>query len=120
VTGTGPLGCVPSELAQRGRNGECAAELQQAAELFNPQLEQMLLQLNRKLGKDVFIAANTGKMHNNFVSNPQQFGTNYFSCPLCQGFTLWLQLCNRNLHCVSCYLKDNVVAIITFKTMLVQ
>ncbi|WVZ15715.1 hypothetical protein V8G54_013281 [Vigna mungo] len=74
VTGTGPLGCVPSELAQRGRNGECAAELQRAAELFNPQLEQMLLQLNRKIGKDVFIAANTGKMHNNFVSNPQQFG----------------------------------------------
>ncbi|KAK7364789.1 hypothetical protein VNO80_13531 [Phaseolus coccineus] len=74
VTGTGPLGCVPSELAQRGRNGQCAPELQRAAELFNPQLEQMLLQLNRKLGKDVFIAANTGKMHNNFVSNPQQFG----------------------------------------------
>ncbi|RDX91214.1 GDSL esterase/lipase, partial [Mucuna pruriens] len=74
VTGTGPLGCVPSELAQRGRNGQCAPDLQRAAELFNPQLEQMLLQLNRKIGKDVFIAANTGKMHNNFVSNPQQFG----------------------------------------------
>ena len=74
VTGTGPLGCVPSELAQRGTNGQCAAELQRAAALFNPQLEQMLLQLNRKLGKDVFIAANTGKTHNDFVSNPQQFG----------------------------------------------
>ena len=75
VTGTGPLGCVPSELAQRGRNGQCAPELQQAAALFNPQLEQMLLQLNRKIGSDVFIAANTGKAHNDFVTNPQQFGT---------------------------------------------
>ncbi|CAJ1947482.1 unnamed protein product [Sphenostylis stenocarpa] len=74
VTGTGPLGCVPSELAQRGRNGQCAPELQRAAALFNPQLEQMLLQLNRKLGRDVFIAANTGKSHNDFISNPQQFG----------------------------------------------
>ncbi|CAJ1947453.1 unnamed protein product [Sphenostylis stenocarpa] len=74
VTGTGPLGCVPSELAQRGRNGQCAPDLQQAAALFNPQLEQMLLQLNRKLGRDVFIAANTGKAHNDFISNPQQFG----------------------------------------------
>ncbi|CAJ1947480.1 unnamed protein product [Sphenostylis stenocarpa] len=78
VTGTGPLGCVPSELAQRGRNGQCAPELQRAAELFNPQLEQMLLQLNRKLGRDVFIAANTGKMHNNFVTNPQQLQSQWF------------------------------------------
>ena len=46
VTGSGPFGCVPAELAQRSRNGECAAELQRAAALFNPQLEQMLGQLN--------------------------------------------------------------------------
>ena len=78
VTGTGPLGCVPSELAQRGRNGQCAPELQQAAALFNPQLEQMLLQLNRKIATDVFIAANTGKAHNDFVTNPQQFGTTHY------------------------------------------
>lgn len=74
VTGTGPLGCVPSELAQRGRNGQCSTELQKAASLFNPQLESMLLALNKKIGRDVFIAANTAKMHNNFVSNPSQFG----------------------------------------------
>jgi len=83
VTGTGPLGCVPSELAQRGRNGQCAPDLQQAAALFNPQLEQMLQQLNRKLGRDVFIAANTGKAHNDFISNPRQFGKyiiNHLNC----------------------------------------
>lgn len=74
VTGTGPLGCVPSELAQRGTNGQCATDLQQAASLFNPQLERMLLALNRKLGRDVFIAANTARMHNNFVSNPTSYG----------------------------------------------
>ncbi|XP_021910673.1 GDSL esterase/lipase At5g33370-like, partial [Carica papaya] len=28
VTGTGPLGCVPAELAMRSRDGKCAAELQ--------------------------------------------------------------------------------------------
>ncbi|KAL2549413.1 GDSL esterase/lipase LTL1 [Forsythia ovata] len=41
VTGTGPIGCVPAELAQRSRTGECAVELQRAAALFNPQLAQM-------------------------------------------------------------------------------
>lgn len=73
VTGTGPLGCVPSELAQRGRNGQCAPDLQQAAALFNPQLVQMLNGLNNRLG-NVFIAANTQQMHNDFISNPQAYG----------------------------------------------
>jgi len=74
VTGTGPMGCVPAELAQRSTNGNCDPELQRAASLYNPQLEQMLLRLNRKLGRNVFVAANTAQMHRNFVSNPTAFG----------------------------------------------
>lgn len=74
VTGTGPLGCVPAELALHSRNGECAAELMKAAGLFNPQLVQMLNELNQEVGDDVFIAANTNQMHLDFISNPQQFG----------------------------------------------
>ncbi|XP_028752061.1 GDSL esterase/lipase At5g33370-like [Neltuma alba] len=74
VTGTGPLGCVPAELAQHSRNGECAAELQRAASLFNPQLVQMLGQLNRELGSQVFIGVNTRQMHLDFINNPQAFG----------------------------------------------
>lgn len=76
VTGTGPLGCVPAELAQHSRRGECAVELQRASSLFNPQLAQMIMQLNQELGADVFIAANTNQMHLNFITNPQAFGTN--------------------------------------------
>lgn len=74
VTGTGPLGCVPAELAQRSTDGQCSAELQRAAGLFNPQLTQMLLGLNSELGSNVFIAANTHQTHDDFVSNPQAFG----------------------------------------------
>ncbi|PIA25716.1 hypothetical protein AQUCO_10800006v1 [Aquilegia coerulea] len=74
VTGTGPLGCVPAELAQRSTNGGCSAELQRAAGLFNPQLTQLINQINRQVGSDVFIAANTNQMHLNFITNPQQFG----------------------------------------------
>ncbi|KAK4278670.1 hypothetical protein QN277_016487 [Acacia crassicarpa] len=74
VTGTGPLGCVPAELAQRGRNGQCSVELQRAASLFNPQLVQMLGQLNRELGSQVFTGVNTQQMHLDFVNNPQAFG----------------------------------------------
>lgn len=75
VTGTGPLGCVPAELALRGSNGGCSAELQRATSLYNPQLEQMLQEINRKIGQTVFIAANTQQTHMDFISNPQAYGT---------------------------------------------
>ncbi|KAL7109885.1 hypothetical protein ACP275_06G203400 [Erythranthe tilingii] len=74
VTGTGPLGCVPAELAQRSRGGECAVELMRAAALFNPQLTEMISSLNSEIGADVFVAANTYTMHMDFVSNPQAYG----------------------------------------------
>ncbi|CAA0841112.1 GDSL esterase/lipase [Striga hermonthica] len=59
VTGTGPMGCVPAELAQRSRAGECAVELMRAASLFNPQLTQMLGSLNSEIGEDHVV----GKAH---------------------------------------------------------
>ncbi|KAK4596693.1 hypothetical protein RGQ29_014643 [Quercus rubra] len=74
VTGTGPLGCVPAELAQRSRNGECSADLQRAAALFNPQLVQMLNQLNSEIGSDVFVSANAFEMKMDFISDPQAYG----------------------------------------------
>jgi len=75
VTGTGPMGCVPAELALRSRNGECDVELQRAASLFNPQLVEMVKGLNQEIGAHVFIAVNAYEMHMDFVTNPQDFGT---------------------------------------------
>ncbi|MED6181223.1 hypothetical protein PIB30_017419 [Stylosanthes scabra] len=107
VTGTGPLGCVPAELAQRGTNGGCSPELQRAASLYNPQLERMLQELNSKIGKDVFIAANTQEMHLNFITNPQAFGFTTSKVACCgQGPYNGLGLCtplsnlcpNRDLY----------------------
>ncbi|KAG8390826.1 hypothetical protein BUALT_Bualt01G0123900 [Buddleja alternifolia] len=96
VTGTGPLGCVPAELAMRGRNGQCSPELQQAAQLFNPQLTQMLLSLNSQLGQNVFISANTQLTHYDFISNPQAFGFITSKVACCgQGPFNGLGLCTR-------------------------
>ncbi|PKA66465.1 GDSL esterase/lipase [Apostasia shenzhenica] len=74
VTGTGPLGCVPAELALRSRNGNCDPELQRAADLFNPQLVQILNELNSNIGSDVFVAANAYKMNLDFITSPQTYG----------------------------------------------
>ncbi|KAM0945024.1 putative triacylglycerol lipase [Dioscorea sansibarensis] len=74
VTGTGPLGCVPAELAEKSLTGECDVELQRAANLFNPQLIKLVNQLNIQFGSSVFIAANAKAMHMDFISNPRAYG----------------------------------------------
>ncbi|XP_071691208.1 GDSL esterase/lipase At5g33370-like [Rutidosis leptorrhynchoides] len=74
VTGTGPLGCVPAELAQRSRNGECSPELQRAAGLFNPQLQTMIDGLNNELGGHIFIGANIRQSSIDFISDPARYG----------------------------------------------
>ncbi|CAL5207099.1 unnamed protein product [Lathyrus oleraceus] len=74
VTGVGPLGCLPSQLATRSINGECVDELQQASQIFNPLLIEMTKDLNTKLGYDMFIVANAYQMNMNFINNPQNFG----------------------------------------------
>ncbi|XP_059628578.1 GDSL esterase/lipase At5g33370-like [Cornus florida] len=74
VTGTGPMGCVPAELAQRSRTGQCDPELQRATHLYNPQLVQMINSVNSQIGANVFIAANTNQMHMDFISNPRAYG----------------------------------------------
>ncbi|CAA0825737.1 GDSL esterase/lipase [Striga hermonthica] len=74
VTGTGPLGCVPAELATKSRNGECAEEPQRAAAIFNPLLVQMIAGLNQEIGSNVFVTANTMQMQNDFINNLQAYG----------------------------------------------
>ncbi|VAH34138.1 unnamed protein product [Triticum turgidum subsp. durum] len=68
--------CVPAELALHSLDGSCAPDLTRAADLFNPQLERMLTELNGEVGHDdVFIAANTNRVSFDFMFNPQQYGT---------------------------------------------
>ncbi|CAL5343003.1 unnamed protein product [Camellia sinensis] len=74
VTSTGPMGCVPAELAQRSRTGECVVELQRAAALFNPQVADMINELNSEIGSNVFVVANAFQMNMDFISNPQAYG----------------------------------------------
>ncbi|VFQ86453.1 unnamed protein product [Cuscuta campestris] len=94
VTGTGPLGCVPAELAQHSRIGECAKELQRASALYNPQLLQMIKQLNREINRDVFIGANINQMHLDFITSPQSFGFKTSKVACCgQGRFNGLGLC---------------------------
>lgn len=74
LMGPGPLGCAPAERALHSLDGECATGLQAAADLFEPQLYQMVQDLNDEFGSHVFITANTKLMHKDIISDPQAFG----------------------------------------------
>ncbi|CAL1389755.1 unnamed protein product [Linum trigynum] len=78
VLGPGQLGCLPVELAIRGRGSnratDCGSEIQTASLLFNSQLTQITQQLNRELGSDVYVAANRYMMAYNFINNPDAYG----------------------------------------------
>ncbi|THU63330.1 hypothetical protein C4D60_Mb01t14640 [Musa balbisiana] len=107
VTGIGPLGCVPAELALRSRTGACDPELQRVPDLYNPQLTQLLSDLNTQYGSSVFVAVNAYKMHMDFITNPGTYGfiTSRVACcgqgpyngiGLC---TILSNLCpNRNIY----------------------
>ncbi|KAL4574693.1 hypothetical protein LXL04_021529 [Taraxacum kok-saghyz] len=74
VTGTGPLGCVPAELAQHSRNGECWDLLQTAAGLYNPQLQEMIDGLNQEIGSTIFIGVNIRQSSIDFINDPARYG----------------------------------------------
>ena len=74
VTGTGPMGCAPAELAMRSPSGVCAPHLQEASALFNPQLIEMINGLNSEYGANIFIASNTNQLTYDYIYNPRAYG----------------------------------------------
>jgi phospholipase/lecithinase/hemolysin len=80
VTGVGPIGCVPAELALHSLDGRCDPELQRASEAYNPQLEAMLAELNAEVGNGaggngpVYVGVNTRRMHDDFIDDPHAYG----------------------------------------------
>ncbi|CAL1397797.1 unnamed protein product [Linum trigynum] len=76
VVGAGPFGCWPAILATMGSadGGECDPELQNAASLFDSQLNRMARRLNGRLGGVFFVAANSVTLANELIDNPEAYG----------------------------------------------
>ncbi|CAJ1961198.1 unnamed protein product [Sphenostylis stenocarpa] len=107
VAGIGALGCVPGVLITRSTNGECSAEVQRVPTLFNPQLVQIIKELNSEIGSHVFIAVETQQMQMDFIINPQRYGFITSKTACCgEGRFNGIQLCtvtsnlcpNRDLY----------------------
>ncbi|CAI0468313.1 unnamed protein product [Linum tenue] len=72
VIGTSPFACWPAQLATRG--GECDPELQNAASLFNSQLNRMVQQLNDRFGYVFAVVANSAALAIDIRNNPGAYG----------------------------------------------
>ncbi|CAI0468306.1 unnamed protein product [Linum tenue] len=81
VVGAGPFGCWPAILATRGSadDGECDPELQNAAALFDSQLNRLARRLNGRLGGVFFVAANSVTLANELIDNPEAYGKKHNS-----------------------------------------
>ncbi|CAI0468316.1 unnamed protein product [Linum tenue] len=76
VTGTSPFACWPAQLAtiSGGGGGECVPELENAASLFNSQLNRLARRLNDQLGHVFVVAANAVTLTDQFRNNPGAYG----------------------------------------------
>ncbi|XP_014518003.1 GDSL esterase/lipase At1g29670 [Vigna radiata var. radiata] len=77
VAELGSLGCTPQAISTRGTNGNCVAEFNDAAELFNNKLSSAVNALNNKFPDSKFIVINSS-------SGPvDQFGITVVNAPCC-------------------------------------
>ncbi|CAL1397801.1 unnamed protein product [Linum trigynum] len=76
VIGSSPFACWPAQLATRGGAGadECDPELQNAASLFNSQLNRMAQQLNDRFGYVFAVVANSAALSIDIRNNPGAYG----------------------------------------------
>ncbi|XP_024518500.1 GDSL esterase/lipase At4g28780 [Selaginella moellendorffii] len=74
VGNMGPIGCIPSQITQRGVNGQCVQNLNEYARDYNSKLKPMLDELNRELRGALFVYVNAYDILSDLVSNPGKNG----------------------------------------------
>ncbi|KAM7505883.1 hypothetical protein LguiB_004787 [Lonicera macranthoides] len=75
ISGLGPIGCSPYEIALRATNGACVYEINQAVELYNKNLISLVDELNNNLNDAKFIYLNIYDRSKKLIEDPSSFGT---------------------------------------------
>ncbi|KAJ3677524.1 hypothetical protein LUZ60_003248 [Juncus effusus] len=75
VTGLGPLGCIPSQLAlNKSKNGRCIERVNNLVLTFNKHLVQLLTRLNSTLKDAFFVYEDVYSLFTDIVRNPSKYG----------------------------------------------
>ncbi|KAM7500606.1 hypothetical protein LguiA_025020 [Lonicera macranthoides] len=74
ISGLGPIGCSPYEIALRATNGACVYEINQAVELYNKNLISLVDELNNNLNDAKFIYLNIYDRSKKLIEDPSSFG----------------------------------------------
>ena len=79
MSGLGPLGCIPIQLALRSTDGNCSEDVNNLALNFNIGLQQILHQLNANNSDAQFRYANVYDYLTSYIKSPWLHGKLDFS-----------------------------------------
>ncbi|KAG0585695.1 hypothetical protein M758_2G029800 [Ceratodon purpureus] len=74
ISNMGPIGCAPSVLSTRSKNGECVQEVNDYAINFNNALKPMLESVQTELPGSVILYANAFGVVKSIIDNPLKYG----------------------------------------------
>ncbi|MFS7947422.1 putative triacylglycerol lipase [Helianthus anomalus] len=75
LNGMGQIGCVPNALSQSQDGTTCDEKVNSAIKLFNKELISLVNNFNRDLPDAKFIYINNYDIFQDFINNPQAYGT---------------------------------------------
>lgn len=74
ISNMATLGCAPSILRAKSKNGECVAEVNKYASDFNAELKGMLESLMKELPGSYFLYANSFDAFKEVIDHPLKYG----------------------------------------------
>lgn len=95
ISALGPLGCIPSQLSMKSKDGKCIDSLQQLSRNFNAALKSMTEELNAELPEATYVYANSFDMVLEYIQNPTKYGFEVSNMACCgQGKYRGVLVCN--------------------------
>lgn len=74
LVGIGPLGCIPSQLAQSNITNGCIKQVNDLVKPFNQYLLQQMIRLNSTLPGSYFVYHNIYDTFFDMIQNPSKYG----------------------------------------------
>ena len=81
ISNIGPIGCAPSVLSTKSKNGECVDEVNNYAIGFNAAMKAMLESLQPQLPGATLVYINAFDVVKAIIDNPTKYGTSSFTFP---------------------------------------
>ena len=82
ISGVGPLGCIPNQLATKSKDGECVGYINELIKGFNAEVIQLVGELNAdpQLKGATFLYGKVYEKFEDILQNPSNYGKYSLLC----------------------------------------